>query len=237
MTSPGGGAGAQAGLGASVVFGVAQARNQRPYMEDRHTLVSCLRPLTLSGQPAGGDDGVPRCWAGVFDGHNGARAAEFAAARLHQVFASDPAVRAHGGGGSGGPPAAQAAEEEAVAGALRRAFRAVDNELLRMSRADGTRDGATALVVSRLGDSLYSAHAGDSRAVLCRSGRAVRLTNDHKPNLTSERSRVEAAGGRVEFQRCWRVVVEPRDGRPGSGLAVSRCAGTQGSEHEHEGSM
>ena len=32
-----------------------------------------------------------------------------------------------------------------------------------------------------------------------------------------------ALGGRVEFQRCWRVVVEPKDGRPGSGLAVSRC--------------
>jgi hypothetical protein len=36
--------------------------------------------------------------------------------------------------------------------------------------------------------------------------------------------RIEKAGGRVDFQRCWRVVVEPRDGRPGSGLAVSRWA-------------
>ena len=72
------------------------------------------------------------------------------------------------------------------------------------------------------GDCLYAAHAGDSRAVLCRGGAPVRLTEDHKPNLATERARVEAAGGRVEFQRCWRVVVEPRDGRPGSGLAVSR---------------
>lgn len=40
---------------------------------------------------------------------------------------------------------------------------------------------------------------------------------------TQERQRIEDAGGRVDFQRCWRVVVEPRDGRPGSGLAVSRC--------------
>jgi serine/threonine protein phosphatase PrpC len=65
-------------------------------------------------------------------------------------------------------------------------------------------------------------NAGDSRAVLCRDAAAYRLTEDHKPHLPHERNRIEEAGGRVDFQRCWRVVVEPRDGRPGSGLAVSR---------------
>ncbi len=69
---------------------------------------------------------------------------------------------------------------------------------------------------------------GDSRAVLSRSGVAERLTEDHKPQLPQERSRVEANGGRVDFQRCWRVIVEPREGRPGSGLAVSRCVAGAG---------
>lgn len=36
---------------------------------------------------------------------------------------------------------------------------------------------------------------------------------------------VAHAGGRVDFQRCWRVIVAPREGRLGSGLAVSRSLG------------
>lgn len=32
---------------------------------------------------------------------------------------------------------------------------------------------------------------GDSRAVLCRDGTAYRLTEDHKPHLPGERSRIE----------------------------------------------
>jgi len=56
------------------------------------------------------------------------------------------------------------------------------------------------------GGVLWAAHAGDSRAVLARGPRAVRLTEDHKPCLPAERLRVEANGGRVQLgrgQRCW----------------------------------
>lgn len=51
-------------------------------------------------------------------------------------------------------------------------------------------DGSTAVCILRLGRALYAAHAGDSRAVLCREGRAFRLTEDHKPDLQRERDRV-----------------------------------------------
>ncbi|GFR41712.1 hypothetical protein Agub_g2462, partial [Astrephomene gubernaculifera] len=218
--SPSAGGGGPRSLG-RVLFGSASARCARPYMEDRHCIVQCLRPLSASGQPL--QDGVQRCLAAIYDGHNGSRAADTAAARLHMMLAGEAALRSHTG--ELGPPAAMAAEESAISTALRRVFRRVDDEILAEARMDGARDGATALLVLRLADTLYAAHAGDSRAVLSRCGSAVRLTEDHKPHLPGERARVEAAGGRVDFQRCWRVIVEPREGRLGSGLAVSRSLG------------
>lgn len=48
---------------------------------------------------------------------------------------------------------------------------------------------------------LHVASVGDCRAVLCRAGRAVVLTNDHTPSVPSERRRVEAAGGFVARDR------------------------------------
>lgn len=82
-----------------------------------------------------------------------------------------------------------------------------------------------ALHSSLAGEVVYTAHCGDSRAVLCKAGRAVRLTEDHKPNLPAERERIRRVGGRIDFSNCWRVIVQPTWDRPGSGLAVSRSFG------------
>ncbi len=56
--------------------------------------------------------------------------------------------------------------------------------------------GCTA-VVALLKDRkhLYIANAGDSRAILCRRGTAVALSEDHKPAQERERTRIVAAGG------------------------------------------
>lgn len=61
---------------------------------------------------------------------------------------------------------------------------------------------------------LYVANAGDSRAVLCRGGAAVELSEDHKPEDPSERARIQAAGGTVTA-----------DGRVNDGLNLSRAIG------------
>lgn len=55
--------------------------------------------------------------------------------------------------------------------------------------------GCTAVVAVKRGNELYVANAGDSRGVLCRAGKAVALSEDHKPAQETERSRIIAAGG------------------------------------------
>ena len=60
---------------------------------------------------------------------------------------------------------------------------------------------------------LYVANAGDARAVLCRDGKAERLTYDHKASDRSEQERVQACGGWISMNRVHGV------------LAVSRALG------------
>ena len=43
------------------------------------------------------------------------------------------------------------------------------------------------------------ANAGDSRAILCRKGKAVRLTRDHDPEDEAERDRIEGAKGYIRY--------------------------------------
>jgi protein phosphatase 1G len=65
------------------------------------------------------------------------------------------------------------------------------------------------------------ANAGDSRAILCRAGKPVELSHDHKPNDEGERRRIEAVGGRVEEIR-----VGPRvHHRVNGNLNLSRAIG------------
>ena len=58
--------------------------------------------------------------------------------------------------------------------------------------------GCTAVTVLVTPTEFYVANAGDSRAVLCRNGIAVPLSEDHKPNDPRESERIVKAGGTVE---------------------------------------
>ena len=44
---------------------------------------------------------------------------------------------------------------------------------------------------------LYTAHVGDSGAILVRDGEAARLTEDHKPTLHRESERIRERGGQI----------------------------------------
>jgi protein phosphatase 1G len=58
--------------------------------------------------------------------------------------------------------------------------------------------GCTAVSVLVTPSEYIVANAGDSRAVLCRAGTAVALSEDHKPNDERESARILRAGGTVE---------------------------------------
>lgn len=73
--------------------------------------------------------------------------------------------------------------------------------------------GCTAVVALVKDNVVYVANAGDSRCVLSRDGRAIELSQDHKPELPGELDRIRKAGGVVE------------DGRVMGNLNLSRSIG------------
>jgi len=91
-----------------------------------------------------------------------------------------------------------------------------DKEFLNTENSQHRDAGSTASTAVLVGDRLLVANVGDSRAVICRAGKAVALSRDHKPNQTDERQRIEDAGGFVMWAGTWRV---------GGVLAVSRAFG------------
>jgi len=81
--------------------------------------------------------------------------------------------------------------------APQRAGFAATDELLRLGGAPGG-SGTTALACVLVGRTLTVANAGDCRAVLCRRGRSLELSADHKPSSESEAVRIRTAGGFVD---------------------------------------
>eukprot|EP00916_Digyalum_oweni_P012552 GHVL01020748.1.p1 GENE.GHVL01020748.1~~GHVL01020748.1.p1 ORF type:complete len:368 (+),score=55.11 GHVL01020748.1:100-1104(+) len=153
---------------------------------------------------------------GVFDGHgpNGHIVSNFIESVLPRLIAADPLLWID--------------PKET----LRKNFIIVHELLEKSNICDAQVSGSTCTVVIRKGEMLYSAHVGDSRAVLAvadssmPSGyRALDLTEDHKPNLEIEKKRIFATGGqirRLDGDIPYRVFVK---GKQYPGLAMSRAIG------------
>ncbi|GAB4830625.1 hypothetical protein Ancab_020391 [Ancistrocladus abbreviatus] len=131
----------------------------------------------------------PSAFYGVFDGHGGPDAAAYVKKNLMKFFFED--VRF--------PQATEVDEVflEEVESSIRKAFLLADLALAddcSISSSSGT-TALTALIFGRL---LMVANAGDCRAVLCRKGEAIDMSQDHRPIYPSERRRVEDLGGYVD---------------------------------------
>ncbi|GAM28809.1 hypothetical protein SAMD00019534_119850 [Acytostelium subglobosum LB1] len=112
----------------------------------------------------------------LFDGHGGSVTAELAANEMHKVLAEKLKTNSNN-----------------PVKSLREAFLGVHQ----MIGQKNLRGGTTALVVLFLGKKGYVANCGDTRAVLCREGVALRVSNDHKPNDPKEEERIKSLGGSV----------------------------------------
>lgn len=135
---------------------------------------------------------------GVFDGHGGSHAAEYLKQHLfgnllkHPAFITDTKL------------------------AISETYKKTDLDLLDAETNINRQDGSTASTAIFVGNHLYVANVGDSRAVISKSGKAIALSDDHKPDRSDERERIENAGGVVTWSGTWRV---------GGVLAMSRAFG------------
>ncbi|XP_022722843.1 probable protein phosphatase 2C 35 isoform X4 [Durio zibethinus] len=121
---------------------------------------------------------------GVFDGHGqyGAQCSNFVKDRLVEMLSSDPTLL------------------DDPLKAYTAAFLATNSEL-HNSEIDDTMSGTTAITVLVVGDTLYVANVGDSRAVIAvKDGNRIlaeNLSNDQTPFREDEYERVKCCGARV----------------------------------------
>ena len=196
-------------------WGVAAVQGRRPYMEDMHQVVNFSGDgAHPEGAHAAESVGLTHFF-GVFDGHGGKRAAEWAHSNLVDNLLRE--IKSSAG------VTADANSRRELDSAVASAFLKTDHEFLRQAMQRGMADGSTGItcMLQQLSGQtqrrLLVANLGDSRAVMVkRNGSAEPLSEDHKPNRPDERARVQAAGGRVIFAGCWRVQGD---------LAVSRAFG------------
>lgn len=168
--------------------GASCMQGWRSTMEDAHTI-----HLSLPGLP----NDTPSDHAaltGVFDGHCGSKFAQSCASNVFGWLTSSAAFRTGN-----------------YRKAIRDAFTTGDAALHKTMPSEMS--GCTANCILIVQNHLYCGNTGDSRSVLCRSGVAIALSEDHKPNNPAEKERITRAGGYVH------------NGRVNGVLSLSRAFG------------
>lgn len=169
-------------------------------MEDEHIQIDDLSAHLGSDFKCS----IPCAFYAVFDGHGGPEAAAYIKRNAMRLFFEDCDLP-------------QTSEIDSVflkelENSHRKAFVQADHALANEASVSSS-CGTTALTALLLGRHLLVANAGDCRAVLCRKGVAVDMSQDHKPTYLPERKRVEEVGGFIN------------DGYLNGDLSVTRALG------------
>lgn len=112
---------------------------------------------------------------GVFDGHRGDHSSSFAAEKF------------------GGSILSRLDEEKPISEVLIDSFIEINETM----KEEGIVGGTTAVVGILTQTHCTIAHVGDTRAVLCLNDKAIRLTQDHKPDRIDEVERITKLGGEI----------------------------------------
>ncbi|XP_034944644.1 probable protein phosphatase 2C T23F11.1 isoform X2 [Chelonus insularis] len=144
----------------------------RSKMEDCHVHI-----LSLPDDPEA-------AFFAVYDGHGGATMSQHAGKHLHDYILRTNEYK-----------------EGKIVEAMEQGFLQLDEAMQADDALKAERVGTTVIAILIKDNVLYSANAGDSRAVASISGRTIELSRDHKPTLEDEKRRIEAAGGWVGFNR------------------------------------
>ncbi|MBA0612619.1 hypothetical protein Godav_013202 [Gossypium davidsonii] len=157
----------------------------RRSMEDEHIRIDDLSShLGSIFNPS-----IPSAFYAVFDGHGGVDAAAYIKSNATRLFFEDfdfPQVSD-----------IDAVFLKELEDSHRKAFLLADLALAAESSVSSS-CGTTVLTALVLGRHLLVANAGDCRAVLCRKGTAVEMSQDHRPSYLQERKRVEELGGFID---------------------------------------
>jgi len=167
----------------------------------------------------------------AFDGHGGIQVSDHSSKALHKNILQNFRSK----------QVQPASRDEKIKSAIQEAFVQTDKELLALAeRKKFESQGSTALVAllhgnPKLGTALrlVLAHVGNTRAVLCRAGQAVAVTEDHTPERLDEKKRVERSGGLVlNVRGAWRIAAPANPNamtkasrREYQGLAMTRSLG------------
>uniref|UniRef100_A0A3B5AE81 Protein phosphatase 1L n=1 Tax=Stegastes partitus TaxID=144197 RepID=A0A3B5AE81_9TELE len=162
---------------------VYSIQGRRDHMEDRFEV---LADIVNKSHPS---------IFGIFDGHGGEAAADFAKAHLPEALRQQLLTYER--------------EKEvslSYPSILEQQILTLDREMLDKLSATYNEAGTTCLVALLSDKELTVANVGDSRGVLCdKDGNAIPLSHDHKPYQLKERKRIKKAGGFISFNGSWRV--------------------------------